>query len=75
VSYAAPPKVPAWVGTLALGAFVALIVWALVDGLPRYSCATLEWETGTRTRYRLMAGCFVDIDGRWMPQRNWRAPR
>lgn len=41
-------------------------------GLTKAACNRLQATTGINTRYDLLNGCYVEVNGRFIPQENWR---
>jgi len=73
VSYRVPPKLDfSWLISLFLLAgivgFSALLVW----GAGATKCSFLGDEIGHPTKYRFFTGCYVEVDGKWIPQTAWR---
>jgi hypothetical protein len=36
------------------------------------SCSSLRQEAGVQTKYTVLNGCFVKINGKWIPENRWR---
>jgi len=36
------------------------------------SCSSLGREAGVQTKYTALSGCFVKINGKWIPENRWR---
>lgn len=53
---------------------IILIVAILFGGgaWSNYRCNQLEDLSGKKTEWRLGAGCYVEVNGRLIPQENWR---
>lgn len=56
---------------VALVVFIAGTV-ALGYGCDNYNCSNLGTISGKETRYDVISGCFVKIDGQWVPVSRWR---
>lgn len=39
------------------------------------SCNALQEESKLETKHEFWNGCFVKIDGKWVPQKNWKVER
>ena len=54
-----------------------LIVIGLVIGIPAYlvdkaQCNRIASDSNINTEYRLIGGCYVEVNGRMIPKDNWR---
>ena len=59
--------------------FSAAVLAAFVGGcillgylFTSYQCDNLSLITGKPTKYDFVSGCFVKIDGNWVPEERWR---
>ncbi len=53
---------------LVAAAFFCAAVW----WLPAARCNEVHELTGKQTEWRLISGCYVKVDGRWIPMDAWR---
>lgn len=35
-------------------------------------CADVQEETGVSTKWSILSGCYVQLDGKWVPEERWR---
>lgn len=62
-----------WVWLFVAG--MVLLVAVLIGGkywLDSCSCDQLGEMTGKETKWRVLSGCYVKVDGRWIPRDSWR---
>lgn len=52
-----------------LGIFV--LAYLLVVVLYTAECNNIASTTGRETRYELTGGCYIEVDGEWVPKKNW----
>lgn len=56
----------------AIGAvLLAMFVTGLL-GISRYQCNQVGDMSGKPTEYKLIGGCYVEVNGRFIPEENWR---
>lgn len=58
-----------FLSVLSLAILVPVLV--LAGLLANASCNNVAELTGHATRWEVLAGCFIDIDGRWVPYERW----
>ncbi len=54
---------------------VAMITAPLVAWADRVTCRNIADNYGLRYRWSVSAGCFLDVDGRWIPRDQVRTVR
>lgn len=59
-----------WGLVISLGALVVMLLG--LRGCDAWQCSEVEATTGRSTQWRLISGCYVEVDGRWIPRDSWR---
>lgn len=44
-----------------------------IKGCEAYKCSELRGQAEIQTKWHLVNGCFVRVDGKWIPDERWRA--
>ena len=60
----------AWIAIFVI--FTALLMLFAGYLFPAWKCDEINAVTGRKTQYRLISGCYVEVDGRWVPRDSWR---
>ena len=60
----------AWVVVINVVAVAALFLAAIGWGVLK--CNDIETEAIRPTKYSVVSGCYVQIDGKWIPAERWR---
>jgi hypothetical protein len=50
--------------------FAVLLVWTRITGA--VECLDLDSQTPYKTKFSVLSGCYVEVDGRWVPRDSWR---
>lgn len=61
--------------TMVLGLIITLIflgIMALGPLIERAKCNRISSDSNIKTSYRLLGGCYVEVNGRMIPKENWR---
>lgn len=64
-----------WLGLLVQLAIYLVALGAIMlgfRGCGALQCDEVEQTTGRKTQFRLISGCYVQVEGRWIPQDSWR---
>ena len=61
-------------GAVAVG-LAFLLMWGIAsDALDRRKCREVMELSGRQTEYRSCSGCYVRVDGEFVPVEAWRVP-
>jgi len=62
------------VAIIVSGIIVCLIVFLISSGIwiSSVMCRTSWEDSGFYSRYKIMAGCQIKVDGRWIPEERYR---
>jgi hypothetical protein len=66
------PILPDWWPVAASLLAVVLFFCAALWWIPSAKCNQTADVTGKPTQWRLLSGCYVKVDGRWIPVGSWR---
>lgn len=61
-------------GWLVLAAVVSafLVMIVATVGMGKIGCDDLGDNSAVKTKYSWISGCYVHVDGRWIPRDSWR---
>lgn len=60
-----------WLSIILILVFMGLLLGG-ARGCDAWRCNQTQDMTGKRTQWRFVSGCYIEVDGRWIPKDSWR---
>lgn len=53
-----------------VGCVAAIVIFYAIHGV--VSCGDVEKQASVPTKWSFWSGCYVQLDGKWVPEARWR---
>jgi len=65
-------RMAAWAFYIGAIVLVFAIALGFGRGVGAIACVDIESQTKYETKFSIFSGCYVHVDGRWVPRESWR---
>ena len=66
------PILPGWLHAILAALAIAAVLFVTAYAIPSCRCSDVADATGRDTQYRIISGCYVLVNDRWVPSDSWR---